>query len=686
MRGVKKMKHEDKLEFISKKLEEENEPLPVSLEKDNVVEMLKGVEIEQKKTARIIPFKRYASVAAALIVIVSAVVFGGKLKDKVSVNADIGEQETAFDDSTELASAGTETSDDYSEIESYFLECHKKAEENFQTYVKGADTTGTMIFEDSKNAYAMPSSDSKSNAANAAYAETNTQVSGVDEADIIKNDGRYLYVVANNEICIVDAKNMKQVSVIDRFVNKDEKSAKQTDIQDIYVSGDTLTAIVSEMTFDKSDTITVYNDVCKTACYPYALNKCKTLICTYDISDKAVPKETETHSQSGSYQTSRMTDGKLYTVSFYGVDVSHDRTESEIKSDCVPRVDGKKIKPSDIKIGTDGDKDKSFVVLTAFDTSGKTDNNSSYAYLGYCDELYATKDNVYITSTEYGGGKSDYAEVTNIASFAVSGEKIAFKSEGKVSGSVDDRYSMDEYNGYFRIVTTDSVKKKDSFVDVSSLYVLDSGLNTVGKLVDIAKNEGVESVRFMGNSAYIITFENTDPLFTVDLTDPTAPKITGQVELPGFSSYLHPIGDDYILGVGYDGDDDGADYSSVKVTLFNVSDPSSPKVSDEVVIKNADTDVNYNPKAFIYYPEKNLAGIPAIVGGDGDTAYGAYYLIGVKDGKLTEEEKLIHKYSEDYSSLFRGTYIANTAYTVSGEGICSFDIDSGKNLSSFRFN
>lgn len=686
MRGVKKMKHEDKLDFISKKLEEKNEPLPVSLEKDNVIEMLKGVETKQKKTAIIIPFKRYASVAAALIVIVSAVVFGGKLKDKVSVKADVGEQETVAENVTAFVNAGNQVSDDYSEIESYFLECHKKAEENFQSYAKGADTTGAAIFESSKNAYAMPSNDSKSNAANVAYAETNTQVSGVDEADIIKNDGRYLYFVANNKIYIVDAKNMKQVSVIDRFVNKDEKSTKQTDIQDIYVSGDTLIAIVSEMTFDKNDCITVYNDVCKTAYgYPYALSKEKTLICTYDISDRTVPKETDTHTQSGSYQTSRMIGGKLYTVSFYGVDVSHDRTENEIKSDCVPRVDGEKIKPADIRIGADGDKDKSFVVLTAFDTSGKT-NNSSYAYLGYCDELYAAKDNFYIVSTEYGGKKNNYSNTTNIASFSISGEKIAFKSEGKVSGSVEDQYSMDEYNGYFRIVTTDSVKKKDSFVDVSSLYVLDSGLNTVGKLVDIAKNEGVESVRFMGNSAYIITFENTDPLFTVDLTDPTAPKITGQVELPGFSSYLHPIGDDYILGVGYDGDDDGADYSSVKVTLFNVSDPSSPKVSDEVVIKNADTDVNYNPKAFIYYPEKNLAGIPAIVGGDGDTAYGAYYLIGVKDGKLTEEEKLIHKYSEDYSSLFRGTYIADTAYTVSGEGVCSFDIDSGKSLNSFKFN
>lgn len=686
MRGVKKMKHEDKLDFISKKLEEKNEPLPVSLEKDNVIEMLKGVETEQKKTARIIPFKRYASVAAALIVIVSAVVFGGKLKDKVSVKADVGEQETVAENVTAFVNAGNQVSDDYSEIESYFLECHKKAEENFQSYAKGADTTGAAIFESSKNAYAMPSNDSKSNAANVAYAETNTQVSGVDEADIIKNDGRYLYFVANNKIYIVDAKNMKQVSVIDRFVNKDEKSTKQTDIQDIYVSGDTLIAIVSEMTFDKNDCITVYNDVCKTAYgYPYALSKEKTLICTYDISDRTVPKETDTHTQSGSYQTSRMTDGKIYTVSFYGVDVSHDRTENEIKSDCVPRVDGEKIKPADIRIGADSDKDKSFVVLTAFDTSVKT-NNSSYAYLGYCDELYAAKDNFYIVSTEYGGKKNNYSNTTNIASFSISGEKIAFKSEGKVSGSVEDQYSMDEYNGYFRIVTTDSVKKKDSFVDVSSLYVLDSGLNTVGKLVDIAKNEGVESVRFMGNSAYIITFENTDPLFTVDLTDPTAPKITGQVELPGFSSYLHPIGDDYILGVGYDGDDDGADYSSVKVTLFNVSDPSLPKVSDEVVIKNADTDVNYNPKAFIYYPEKNLAGIPAIVCGDGDTAYGAYYLIGVKDGKLTEEEKLVHKYSEDYSLLFRGTYIADTAYTVSGEGVCSFDIDSGKSLNSFKFN
>lgn len=676
------MKHEDKLDFISKKLEEESEPIPVSLEKESVVEMLKSADAPKKKTARIIPFKRYASIAAALIVIVSAVFVGGKMKNKISPNSAVqGDHESGEAFPAISLENARENHDGYSEIESYFIERHKNAKEDQSTYSKSNDVAaGGLIINDSASA---------STAKFAPFALTNTQVSGVDEADVIKNDGRYLYVVTDNKIYITDAQSMKQVGVIDKFVNKGEKSKTDTVVRDIYVNGDVLTVIVSEITLN--DDAAVYNGVCKViadCAYPMWFGDEDTLICTYDISDRADPKPTATHRQSGGYQNSRAVDGKLYTVSFYGVDISHDRTEAEIKSDCVPLIDGEKIKPADIKIGSDGKNDKTYVVIASFDIGGSSDNNSSYAYLGYCDELYATKDNIYIVSVEYGTGTSDYARTTRIVSLSVSGGKIRFKSEGQVSGSVDDQYSMDEHNGYFRIVTTDMEENKDDISSVSSLYVLDESLKTVGKLVDIAKNEGVESVRFMGDTAYIITFENTDPLFTVDLTEPTDPKITGSVELPGFSSYLHPIDGGYILGVGYNGDGDGADYSSVKVTLFNVTDPSSPKVSDEYVISEAETDVNYEPKAFVFYPEKHLVGIPASVQ-DGNGTKCVYYMLEAENGKLAAKQKLLHSFdgrSEDCSGLFRGTYIGDTAYTVSDKGICSFDIDSGKRLGSLKFN
>ena len=274
-------------------------------------------------------------------------------------------------------------------------------------------------------------------------------------------------------------------------------------------------------------------------------------------------------------------------------------------------------------------------------------------------------------------------------SLSLSEESISFRAEGSANGVIDDQYSMDEYNGYFRIVTTDSVMKKDDFIDVSNIYVFDKDLNTVGKLTDFSKDESVKSARFIGDTAYIVTYEDTDPLFIADLSDPTAPKITGEVKLPGFSSYLHPIGDQYILGVGYGGDDEGADWNCVKITLFDVSDRNAPKVADEVILKNSFSDVNYDPKAFTYYPEKGLVGIPTVVDKGGESCC-AYVLLDTNGGRLSKKNTFIHDMTDpdddDFSEMFRGTYIGNTLFTISEDGVCSFDIESGKKIRSLNIN
>ena len=129
-------------------------------------------------------------------------------------------------------------------------------------------------------------------------------------------------------------------------------------------------------------------------------------------------------------------------------------------------------------------------------------------------------------------------------------------------------------------------------------------------LSDIAKDEQIKSVRYMGQYGYVVTFRNTDPLFVIDFSDPTKPEIKGEVKLPGFSEYLHPVGNGMLVGIGYDGDEENANFRSVKISLFDVSDPTKPLEIDNHVIKNASTDVNYDPKAFLYYPEENTIGIP----------------------------------------------------------------------------
>lgn len=704
------MKLEEKLDFIGKALEEEKEPLPVSLEKENVVSMLKGIETSQKKQARIMPFKKYASIAAALIIIVSAVVIGTNIKnvDQSLHSSDENAQE-AFQvtdsamNTQPLTAFETQTEDDYSEIENYFISKYKKIVERHER--ETADAYNGNIDE----GYDLAVKDGNTNSFNGittnsstAFGDTNKQVDGVDEGDKIKNDGRYLYILNlyEKKISIVDAINMQQVSVIkDISLPTSEKAKDGTyydyTLGDIYVTGDVLTVIATNrLYYSLSDSDAIYNS-CPIG---YGNDKPETFMLTYDISDRAQPKLISTHRQSGSYHYSRMIGNILYTVSFYDVYVQYDTNTDDIKNECVPKTDGKRIKLDNIKIdGNTSNNDESYVVISSFNVSENSDIISSYTYLGCCDELYATKESIYIVATTYGDNASDQdndnSYITEIRKFSLDDGEIAFDAQGSVHGRIDDNYSMDEYNGYFRIVTTDmKVKSNGDSVNISSIYVLNETLNTVGKLVDIAKNETVQSVRFMQNTAYVVTYENTDPLFVIDLSDPTAPVIKGEVKLPGFSSYLHPIGDNYIIGVGYDGDDTEADWTSVKVTLFDVSDPISPKVADEIVVTDAETDVNYDTKAFMYYPEKQLVGIPTVIFNDYENAesksYCEYKIISVENGKLKLKEALSHELFDgtqgSIPELFRGTYIDDTVYTVTEDGICSFDINSGKLINTLK--
>lgn len=680
------MNQEEKLEFIGEMLDKEKEPLPVSLEKENVVSMLKSVDVEKKKTAKIIPFKRYASIAAALIIVISAVMIGGKLSgfDKADDTQNSGGVTSpAFNQEV----ATTNQENDYSEIEEYFLTRHRElvemtdngyinssASDNANTYFKVESVSDLM---NSNEVSATP------------YGKTNTQVDGVDEGDIIKNDGKYIYIVSKSDkaIYIVDAASMKKVSEIRDFEGSKSKDNETSFVpQDIYVSGDTLTVISTESSLMSvavnNGNVGDYFSIAD-CLYPSDVT---THIFFYDISDRTQPKKLASHTQSGDYGESRAVGSTLYTVSLYRVDLSYYVNENEIRSKCVPKINGRRIEADDIAISdADGNGDRSYVVISSFDMSGSAENSSSYAYLGWYGELYMTAERLYITETGNDELTDDASlkRFTKITKLSLSNGKIKFEAEGRVGDCIYDNYSMDEYNGYFRIVTTD--------FDRSNIYILNEKMETVGKLLDIAEDESVQSVRFMGDTAYVVTFENTDPLFVIDLSEPTAPVIKGKVELPGFSAYLHPVGDGYVVGVGYDGDNEGAEWNTVKVTLFDVKAPTSPKVADSLVIKNANTDVNYDSKAFIYYPEKQLIGIPTTrfsVSEDIKKYSCDYNVISVKDGKLKNQVTLHHSSgNEAYNSeFFRGTYISDTVYTMTDNSVCSFDINSGKLLEKLKLN
>lgn len=262
-------------------------------------------------------------------------------------------------------------------------------------------------------------------------------------------------------------------------------------------------------------------------------------------------------------------------------------------------------------------------------------------------------------------------EKTVIHKIAFSEKGLEYKGSGEVIGRLLNQFSMDEKDGYLRLATTrnrswfmplfagfskiaimPSQQNNDSY---NNVYVLDENLKTVGTIEDLAKGERIYSARFMGDRAYIVTFKQTDPLFVIDLSQPTAPTVLGLLKIPGFSNYLHPYDETTLIGIGKEATDNGeqgVDVQGLKVSLFNVADPTSPKELASIALggRGSDSVALYDYKAFLFSKEKNLLVLPAT---------------------------LTQKGTTDYQALFQGAIVFNvTATTLAEQGRINFRLPS----------
>ncbi len=195
---------------------------------------------------------------------------------------------------------------------------------------------------------------------------------------------------------------------------------------------------------------------------------------------------------------------------------------------------------------------------------------------------------------------------------------MTFAAQGNVTGTAITQYAMDENGDYFRIATSAYVYNSDSYTGAqqNNVYVLDMNLNTVGKIENLGSGENFKSVRFMGTRCYLVTFMNTDPLFVIDLSQPTQPKLLGELVIPGYSDYLHPFDDTHLIGVGKDAVVDNSSnfawYQGLKLSLFDVSDVAKPKEIAKISIgdRGTNSEVLYNPKAFLFNSANGLLVIP----------------------------------------------------------------------------
>ncbi|MFH0929526.1 MAG: beta-propeller domain-containing protein [Candidatus Aenigmatarchaeota archaeon] len=572
------------------------------------------------------------------------------------------------------------------------------------------------------------------------YSETNIQVAGVDEADIIKNDGKYIYVVSGRKVVIVDAYPAEQAQIISEIEFNGS-------VNEIFINGNKLVVFGWEDYYSAGiPEIGIARR--------YSQN---TFAKVYDISDRANPEMKRSVSAEGNFYDSRMIGDYVYLVInqpvYYG------------GSDPIPLPvissgsSTKRLAASDIYYFDYHDSSYMFTNIIAINTQNDQEAFSSKTFLmGYTQNMYVSQNNIYVVYTKRlseadyydriideaiipnvpfeiqlkiseirNSDKEDYEKMNDIgeviqdyietlgpeagAAFmkrveervqqvyqdiakelektiihkiSITGGSIEYATNGEVPGYTLNQFSMDEYNGNFRVATTTNNWRTDS---LNHMYVLDSNLNIIGKLEDLASGERIYSVRFIGDKAYMVTFRQIDPLFVIDLSNPTNPQVLGFLKIPGVSDYLHPYDETHIIGIGRDATEQGM-ITGMKLSLFDVSDVSNPTEVSKYIIGERGTysEALNDHKAFLFSREKNLLVIPVRVYEENykEAFQGAYvFNVDLTNGfvlkgtvthvnETAKEEK--EWYYEWNSEVRRSLYIDDVLYTVSNKMVKANDL------------
>lgn len=557
--------------------------------------------------------------------------------------------------------------------------------------------------------------------------QTNVQIEGVDEADIVKTDGTYIYQYRFNrstggaQIAIVAANGLKLLSSIEL--------KEYTDAQ-LYVSGDTLAVVqsvpesaarlisrqvqqpVSRYVGEEGGSPSRASSEPEIIIPDYGAGADSYVAMTeavvYDVSSHQNPKEIYRFAQDGNYVSSRLANGTLYLVTNKQV-YAPALTRALPARDLFPVVGEMQkaalLGPSDIVIAPYLES-PSYAVVTAINLASR--QAQTKAVLGMAEQIMMSADSLFLTASiadeqkGWRGGRD-----TGISRFSVKGGDMRYISSGRVDGAIDNQFSLDEYEGNLRIATT---SVEDGGETVNNLFVLDGQLQQIGAVTGLAKGERIYSVRYRGKTAYVVTFRQVDPLFVIDLSNPQYPKVKGQLKIPGFSEYLHPIDDDTLIGLGMNTavtKFGGVVQDGMKLSLFDVSDPTDPRETANYLLGNtgSTSEAIYNHKAFLYYPQQKLIGFPAVVytasgvtagdpwSGVRNVSFAGYLVFKVEDdgfamaGSIPSEEASADGlFRHDYNNAIeRGLYIGKTLYTVSTGRLCAFSLDTFEKIGELAY-
>ena len=573
------------------------------------------------------------------------------------------------------------------------------------------NSTNTDFWAKSLQWYSGSTSSSREGSENESgsdFSKTNVQVENVDEADVIKTDGEYIYSISGGSVIITDARDPENPVVVYRFENMSTISSPE----EILLYDNKIIIIGSSQRY-------------------------VTAVDVYDISNKENPIRVESYSVDGRYYTSRLTDGKLYVISTGSLDIDDGEVDTTYTEKGITRnISYNKMYYFNKRLTT------AQTTISTLDLDKENAKVDVSLYLLGLDNLYVSENNMYLVADDYYqenmsffkilfkllGVRGALAETyymfdgdysnsndTIIYKFALNNGKIEYVGKGETDGTTIDQFSLDEYNSNLRVALYSGKG--------SRVVVFNEKMNKIGETERIAKGEKMYSTRFIGDRGYMVTYLNTDPLFTFDLSDPKHPEVLGELQISGYSTYLHPYDENHLIGIGYESTvrtnrtSDGrvssqyAVITGMKMALFDVSNINNPIKISETIIGNSQTRsaILTNHKALLFSKEKGIIAIPvnfysdelAIEDSSGnlstikssytdslkDYKSEGYLVYGINLNDGFTNKGLIEHGEVDPSTylgtnLIRGVYIKDCLFTVSQGMIKVNNLDTLDEISS----
>ena len=572
-----------------------------------------------------------------------------------------------------------------------------------------ADDAGSIGID---SASSTENSSSSSNTKD--YSTTNIQVENVDEADIVKTDGDYIYSISEDNVIITDVKDPKQPKVVATIKSEDDDIP-----EDIILYKDKLVVIST-----KGNQTQRY----------YYNNRMNTVVKIYNITSREKPVLTKSYEMYEPYYTSRCIDNVLYVISSGNLRKEDDEIVVGYNEDNME----KEMSIDKIKYLKDVKTTKQTLISTV-DLNNETADIKLDSYLMNISNAYVSENAIYLLNQKYNNdskipikllfgfkgvfGLEDYYEMdsesgyyTEIYKFDIK-ENVEYKAKTKVKGKTINQYSLDEKDNHLRIALYDN--------DGSRVAIFDEDLKQIGISDNVAKGEKMYSSRFIGDKVYFVTYKTMDPLFVMDLSNEAKPKVLGKLKIPGYSTYLHPYDENHIIGIGMETKEiinrnsngkvisTTAKVVGMKMALFDVSNVNSPVQISSVVIGDSriTSAILTNPKALLFSKEKSLIAIPVnnysqdfevTSSNNYETMINNYtkyskpynaegyfvYNINVQDGfklkGVITHEKTNATYYYSNSKLLRGLYIDNNLYTVSETMIKVNELDSLKAVGELK--